>query len=284
MDDTLRILVTGANKGIGRALVERVLETKPAVHVLLGSRDLGRGREARDELLVRVPGCGDRLDVVVLDVTDEGSVTDAARWVAGRFDHTPTPLYAIVNNAGISQHAGDLAQVLDVNVWGIHRVCTAFVPLLHPTRGRIVNTTSAAGPIFVAGCAPERQSALVDPDVSWDWIVAFMEECLSIEGGADAFRARGLGDGQSYRLSKACANALTLYLARVHAHLRVNACTPGWIETDMTRAMAEDAGKSPRELGLKMPAEGTRAARFLLFGEPVSFGRGIRLQPEVAGQ
>ena len=42
-----RILVSGANKGIGRAICERLLANHDDVHVLLGSRDAGRG-EATD--------------------------------------------------------------------------------------------------------------------------------------------------------------------------------------------------------------------------------------------
>jgi hypothetical protein len=46
----------------------------------------------------------------------------------------------------------------------------------------------------------------------------------------------------------------------------VNACTPGFIATDMTRHYAESQGKAPAEPGMKTPADGTRAPLFLLFG------------------
>ena len=41
-----RILITGANKGIGLALVTKVLDAREDTSVLLGSRDLDRGAEA----------------------------------------------------------------------------------------------------------------------------------------------------------------------------------------------------------------------------------------------
>ena len=136
-----------------------------------------------------------------------------------------------------------------------------------------MNITSAAGPSFVATCGPERQKFLVDPQIEWSALRAFLDECLAIDGGKDAFLARGLGDGNAYGLSKACANSYTLLLAREHPALRVNACTPGFIETDMTRNYAKSQGKSPAELGMQAPAAGARSAMFLLFGDPQGNGR-----------
>ena len=104
-------------------------------------------------------------------------------------------------------------------------------------------------------------------------IKAFLDECLAIEGGKEAFSARGLGDGNAYGLSKACANSYTVLLAREHPALRINACTPGFIETDMTRDYAASQGKTPAEMGMQPPASGARAPLFLLFGEPEGNGR-----------
>jgi len=55
--------------------------------------------------------------------------------------------------------------------------------------------------------------------------------------------------------------------------LRVNACTPGFIETDLTRPYVDQSGKSAQELGMKSPAEGTRSAMHLLFGTLDGNGR-----------
>ena len=46
-----RILITGANKGIGLATVRKLLESFGDTYVLLGSRDLTRGKEALENLL-----------------------------------------------------------------------------------------------------------------------------------------------------------------------------------------------------------------------------------------
>jgi len=50
-----RILITGANKGIGLATVAAILEARDDSFVLLGSRSLDRGERAREELLAELP-------------------------------------------------------------------------------------------------------------------------------------------------------------------------------------------------------------------------------------
>lgn len=257
-----RVLVTGANKGIGRAIVAALLEHHPDVFVLLGSRDLGRGAEARAQLLAEHPGSAERVEVLELDVTQEASVAAAAARVWERFG--PTPLAGLVNNAGLGD-PHPMADILDVNTRGVHRVCEAFLPLIEDG-GRVVNVTSASGPLFVADCSPERQAFFTDRSVTWRQIEALMDECLAVERQGGSLATEGLGTS-AYGLSKACANSLTLLLAREHPRLTIHACTPGFIETDMTRPFAEARGVTPAEMGMKAPAAGTRAPLHLLLGE-----------------
>ncbi len=146
------------------------------------------------------------------------------------------------------------------------------MPLLEPEGGRIVNVASASGPNFVNRCSDERQQLLTSTEVTWEEIETLMEEALQIEADDGDFQAAGLDDGAPYGLSKACLNAYTIALAREHPELVINSCTPGFIETDMTRPMAEQKGVDPEEMGMKPPKEGTRSIRFLLFGEPGGTG------------
>lgn len=263
------IVVTGANKGIGLALAREILRQHEDTFVWLGSRSAERGREAVAGLIAENRAWADRLRLLELDVTSDASVARAVAEVAAR----GTPLHGLVNNSGIGATGGTLATVLDVNTLGIHRVSTAFVPLLDRAGGRIVNITSASGPSFVSRCSPAWQKFFVDPNVEWTQLEAFIGECLALGDDKAAFAAKGLDEGEPYGLSKACANSYTMFLARTHPSLRVNACTPGFIATDMTRPYARSSGKTPEELGMKPPVAGTVAPMFLLFGQPEGNGR-----------
>ena len=78
--------------------------------------------------------------------------------------------------------------------------------------------------------------------------------------------------GSPYGLSKACTNAYTIFLAKQNPNLKINSCTPGFIETDMTRHMAIYGGKTTAELGMKSPEQGASASVFLLIDNSVGSG------------
>src|ERR687897_3176568 len=84
-------LVTGANKGIGRAAAEQLAAL--GMTVLIGARDPRRGEEAA----AAVRAAGGDAHAVTLDVTDPATVQEVAKHVEERFGH----LDALINNAGI---------------------------------------------------------------------------------------------------------------------------------------------------------------------------------------
>lgn len=121
------VLVTGANRGIGRALVQE-LTRRGADRVYAGTR----GPVAFDD---------ERIVAVSLDVTRPEQV---ARAVAGI-----ETLDVLINNAGIAQfddlsNPAVLEQHLAVNLLGSLRTVHAALPLLTRSRGTIVNHVSIA--------------------------------------------------------------------------------------------------------------------------------------------
>jgi NAD(P)-dependent dehydrogenase (short-subunit alcohol dehydrogenase family) len=266
-----RALVTGGNKGIGLAIVKGILAEHDDTFVWLGARDAERGRAALTALTSAEPRWAGRVQVLELDVADDASVQRAAARVV-ELTGEERPLYGLVNNAGIGGRGLSLAEVLEVNARGLRRVCEVFLRRLDPARGRIVNVTSASGPTFVSRCSADRQRFFLDPATDAQALEALMAECITLEGEA-AFASRGLVAGDAYGLSKACANTYTQHLALEHPALQINACTPGFIETDMTRHYAASAGKSPAEMGMKTPDDGARCPLHLLFGVLEGNGR-----------
>ena len=119
------VLVTGANRGIGRALVEEALR-RGAGRVHAGSRQPLAWPDRR-------------VTPLILDVTDAAQIQAAAAR-AGSLD-------LLINNAGVARYddlgdRGALEEHLAVNLFGTYAVTQAFVPLLAASRGAIVNNVS----------------------------------------------------------------------------------------------------------------------------------------------
>lgn len=73
----------------------------------------------------------------------------------------------------------------------------------------------------------------------------------AVKDGREA-EAGFFGPGRSYSVSKACMNALTAAFSRTHkTGLTINACCPGWINTDMGLLVASRKTQPP-----KTPQEG----------------------------
>jgi NAD(P)-dependent dehydrogenase (short-subunit alcohol dehydrogenase family) len=123
--DGKAVLVTGANRGIGQALVTEAL-ARGASRVYAGTRQ---------PLAHPDP----RVTPLTLDVTDAAQIQAAAASVES--------LDILINNAGIALYddLGDravLEQHLAVNLYGTYGVTQAFLPLLASAQGAIVNNVS----------------------------------------------------------------------------------------------------------------------------------------------
>ena len=119
------VLVTGANRGIGQALVEEALR-----------RGAKRVYAAARRPLVHSDG---RVTPLTLDVTNAPQIQAAVERVES--------LDILINNAGVAMYddlsdRAALDQHLAVNLFGTYRVTQAFLPLLTRSRGAIVNVLS----------------------------------------------------------------------------------------------------------------------------------------------
>ena len=133
-------------------------------------------------------------------------------------------------------HLGRVAEIagtLDVDLHGSRRMSEAFVPLLDEADGRVVNIASASGPMFVNGCPDPAFAALLSDPAQ---MPATFED---LQAKIDAAFPPGVPDydGASYGLSKACLTVYTVQLARRFPNLKINAVTPGFINTDITRGV-----------------------------------------------
>lgn len=136
-------VVTGAAKGIGYGIADRLLEL--GATVVLWDIDLVTLQEASVELAKR----GTVFQVVV-DVSQANSVDAGAKDTIAQVGYVDI----LVNNAGISgpnmpvwkYSVEDWRYVVDVNLMGTFHCCRALVPgMLDKGKGRIVNVASIAG-------------------------------------------------------------------------------------------------------------------------------------------
>src|SRR6516225_795141 len=123
----MTVLITGANRGIGRALVNEALR-RGAKRVFAGSRG---ALDMADE----------RVTPLMLDVTNVSQIRRAVEAV--------DTLDVLINNAGIAiyddlTNLDVIEQHLQVNFVGMLRVTHAFVPQLKRSHGAIVNNLSLA--------------------------------------------------------------------------------------------------------------------------------------------
>ncbi len=122
------ILITGANRGIGRALVDEALK-RGAKRVFAGTRG-------------PLQHSDNRVIPLALDVTDASQIERAANQV-GEVD-------VLINNAGIAiyddlSNPEVLERHLAVNFFGVLKTTNAFLPALRRSKGAIVNNLSLVG-------------------------------------------------------------------------------------------------------------------------------------------
>src|SRR6059058_1445171 len=138
------VLVTGANKGIGREVAQQL--AAKGFHVFVGARNAKAGRKAAEEIAKQ-----GKATFLEIDVADNVSVTTAAREFSDIEDH----LDVLVNNAGIIVDGDDailetsddlVRKTLETNTLGPLRVTQAFVLLLRKSKApRVINVSSGGG-------------------------------------------------------------------------------------------------------------------------------------------
>ncbi|MBA3549466.1 MAG: 3-oxoacyl-[acyl-carrier-protein] reductase [Nannocystis sp.] len=146
-------LVTGASRGIGRAIARTLAARGAAVAVNYSSRE-----DAAQELCAEITAGGGKALAVGFDVSDSAAVEAGVQQVVTALGG----LHILVNNAGVSIDAlllranpDDFSRLLDVNLKGAFLCCKAAARQLlkAKTAGRIINLSSVVGEQGNAGQA-----------------------------------------------------------------------------------------------------------------------------------
>jgi NAD(P)-dependent dehydrogenase (short-subunit alcohol dehydrogenase family) len=229
-------LITGANRGIGRAIAKRY--AAGGFHVIVAARDA-----AQAEIVVGdIRKSGGSAETIALDVSQPESIASAAKILASRH----TKIDVLVNNAAINRgvqdsilvaSAADIHDSMQTNAFGPLELTKALLPQIKAAGGaRIVNVSSAAG---------------------------------SVAETTDANSPYGFFDAASYRLSKAMLNMITGMLAKTlrQDDIKVNAMCPGWTKTDMGGDAAPNTPEQGAELAFRLGTLGKDGATGGFFNE-----------------
>jgi NAD(P)-dependent dehydrogenase (short-subunit alcohol dehydrogenase family) len=142
-------LITGASKGLGRAMA-LALAAKGA-RIALVSRNL----DLLNSVAKEVRATGAQAESFKADVTDEAQVATLEKAVVGKLGKPQI----LINNAGINIRKsvtdftlGEWRQVIDTNLTSVFLMCRAFVPHMKGQGyGRILNMTSIMSHVAIAG-------------------------------------------------------------------------------------------------------------------------------------
>ena len=237
-------LVTGGNKGLGRETCRQL--ARRGITVLMGARDIKKGRQAADGL----KSGSLTVEPVQLDVTRADHIAQVKALIENRFGR----LDILVNNAGMihpdepmfansAEHVSlqALRETFEVNFFGQVALTQSLLPLLRKSpAGRIVNVSSILGSLT-----------------------------LHSDNASEATQVKPL----AYDASKTALNQFTVHLAASlkQTPIKVNAAHPGWVKTDLGSQRApmevEDGAKTTVRLAIIGPDGPT--GKFFHFDEEI---------------
>ncbi|KAL6715180.1 hypothetical protein ACLMJK_007444 [Lecanora helva] len=243
--------VTGANKGIGLAVVRNIALQYPSstfnngpLLIYLTARDQSRGEEAvktlqNDAQLKKAKALASDGGLATikyhgLDISKPKSITDFASFL--KAEH-PDGIDMVVNNAGIAMQGFDsnvVEQTLQCNYYGTLTATNSLLPLIRPT-GRLVNVSSMVGHLN-SKYSPTIRDAFASSKTVED-VTSLMEAfTTAVKEGKEQEKG---WPSAAYAVSKTGITGMTRAVAKKHVEeggkVLVNSCCPGYVNTDLTK-------------------------------------------------
>ena len=197
--------ITGANRGIGFETSKRLAET--GVKVILGSRDINKGKEA----VKKLSNLGIEVDLVQYDAFDQDAPQKVYDYILEKYKK----LDILINNAGVLLTGNlfvtnsstvsdkDLKDTFQTNLFAVISLTQKLLPLIKKSdAGRIVNVSTILSSLTLHSA----KDSPINP--------------------AKEF---------AYNASKTALNAFTIHLAieLKDTNIKVNSGHPGWVKTEL---------------------------------------------------
>ncbi|KAH8684204.1 hypothetical protein BGZ60DRAFT_366304 [Tricladium varicosporioides] len=215
-------LITGANRGLGRGLLEALIQ-RPDTTIVAGVRNPD---DTSSKSLTSLPAAtGSRVVVVAIESTDPSSAKKAVENISEK--HGINKLDIVIASAGISKYYGlasvtpieEVKEHFEVNTIGALILFQATLPLL----------TSSSGPIFVA---------------------------LSTGIGSIGEMGNLPLPATAYGISKVALNYLVRKIHFENPEITAFVISPGWVQTDMGNQGAKSSGMEEAPVTLEDSVNG----------------------------
>ena len=262
------VLVTGANKGIGKEICRLVAKDPSVSATILACRSLERAQEAMQEL--QADGC-ENLYCVAYDLSKSQEMAPMVRdYIEDNFGR----LDVLINNAaicfndptlyGLVEYTPFQQQVpitIETNFFGTWHLTEALLPLLlsskQPSNAQspslIITIASYAGRLAILK-SPDLVQKFISPQLAMPQLVSLVHEFVAAVERRGSSTTTTKGDGwpnTAYGLSKLALIAMTRVLARDHDPKRLvcHSVDPGYCATDQN----QNQGTRPAWLGAMTP-------------------------------
>jgi len=247
------VVVSGSNRSIGLAIVEKLAERDEALAIYCGSRAGSKLPSVEEKLNSK-----SKVYFVKLDTSDESTIKTVVEQVKADYGK----LDVLINNAGVNWDndgytAETATKTMDVNYRGNLMMSEAFAPIM-PKGGRIVTLSSGASQRVYMNeneAAKKLRARLEDPSLTIDQLSQMILDYeKTVADGPDKEKDGWPHDSYlpAYSVSKVAVNVMTRILAKEHPDLLVNCCCPGAVDTEMGRKVPGIPPKTPEE-GARIP-------------------------------
>ncbi len=223
------VIVTGANRGIGYAIIERLLSEKTPFDIIFTARNNKLGQEAHQNLSNKYKASTSKLTFQQLDISNSGSIDEFVAWIKAernsRFD-------VLVNNAGfgyLRESKQEQLDTININFFDTVDLTEKLLPYLSED-GKIINVTSENGLLSWQG--KDIQKILSDPSMTREKLMELAKELRDKIKTGDFGK---LGWSEIYDDSKALLNAYTRWVLvkMIKGDQQCYCMDPGWCRTDM---------------------------------------------------